>query len=386
MRHPDDDGRDRGIDRSFWQGRRVFVTGCTGFKGSWLCAWLVELGAEVTGYALHPRFMPSLFDGLGLRRSINWAAGDIRDRARLTAALGAAKPEIILHLAAQPIVFTALDQPVETIETNVIGTLNLLEAVRRRGETRTIVCVTSDKCYREPHGTCREEDALGGDEPYGASKACAEILIAAWRTSYLRPADGIGLASARAGNVIGGGDFSSHRLIPDMVRAAAAGRAAILRHPQATRPWQHVLDALHGYLLLAQALHRAPADHAAAWNFGPPDDGAWTVARIAAAVQESLGGQPWQLDPSPRKAEAPIQRLAADRAADRLGWRPRLDTARAITWTIEGYRAFLENGMTDWVQDQIGRFAQPTFALPDRRRPVSLERNRETSRRVHSTL
>ncbi|MCL6608484.1 MAG: CDP-glucose 4,6-dehydratase, partial [Geminicoccaceae bacterium] len=344
------------LDPGFWRGRRVLITGHAGFKGTWLRAWLAELGAQVTGFGHPPRFTPTLLELAGLEGSSLVIEGDVRDRAALGEALTAVRPEIVFHLAGQPIVLEAHRDPLGTLETNLFGTVNLLEAVRVTPGVRAVVIVTSDKCYREPHQACREADPLGGDEPYAASKACAEIVTHAWRTSFLPPRSGIGIATARAGNVIGGGDWSAHRLVPDLVRAFAAGRTPVLRRPGAIRPWQHVLDALAGYLRLARALAADPVRFAGAWNFGPEPGGEWTVAEVAAAVSRRLGAGPWQIEAQPPAIEAPLQRLSIERAKKRLGWRPLLPTAEAVEWTVDGYRHLLETGGAAWLLDQIRRY------------------------------
>ncbi len=343
-------------EREFWQGRRVLVTGYAGFKGTWLVAWLSELGAEVTGFGHPPRFRPALLDLLPFEPRLSVIDGDVRDATALRSALASVRPEIVIHLAGQPIVLTARAQPLATLETNLLGTVHLLEAVRATPGVRAVVLVTSDKCYREPHQACRENDPLGGEEPYAASKACAEIVAHAWRTTYLPPRSGIGVATARAGNVIGAGDWSAHRLVPDLVRAFAAGRPPVLRRPGAIRPWQHVLDALAGYLRLARALATDPVRFAGAWNFGPEPGGEWTVAELAAAVSRRLGGAPWQVESEPDPVETPLQRLSIERTKRRLGWRPLLSTAEAVEWTVDGYRDLLETGRASWLLDQIRRY------------------------------
>lgn len=346
------------VDARFWNGRRVFLTGHTGFKGTWLAAWLDELGAKVTGYGLQPRLVPSLFSSLALERRVRHLTADVRDREALIEAMVEADPEIVFHLAAQPIVLTAYEDPVGTIETNVNGTLNLLEGVRKLRNVEAVIVVTSDKCYRDPSGHCREEDALGSDEPYGASKACAELLVHAWRKSFIRPEQGVGLATARAGNVIGAGDFSRYRLLPDLVRAAAAGKSPTIRYPGALRPWQHVLDALSGYLQLAQSLAVDPKRYMGAWNFGPHVGDNWTVAEVADLVTEQLGSAAWRQDPAATMPEAPIQRLTIDKAQRRLGWTPTLSTSEAVAWTVSGYKSFLETGTTAWLTEQIAEFSE----------------------------
>ena len=275
-----------GIDADFWRGRRVFLTGHTGFKGGWLALWLQRLGADVTGYALDPPTTPSLFAvarvGAGMRSIIN----DIRDAETLAQAMREAQPEIVIHMAAQPLVRYSYQAPVETYATNVMGTVHLLEAVRQTDSVRAVVNVTSDKCYenREWVWGYRENEPMGGYDPYSNSKGCAELVTAAYRNSYFNPAQysqhGVALASARAGNVIGGGDWAEDRLIPDILRAIAAGEAVNIRSPHAIRPWQHVLEPLSGYLLLAQRLIEDGPAHAEGWNFGPSEEDARPVQWI----------------------------------------------------------------------------------------------------------
>ncbi len=343
------------IDPTFWLNRRVLVTGHTGFKGSYLAAWLSELGADLVGVAHPPPSPASLFALAGLDRRLLNVTGDVRDRARLEHLVVASSPEIVFHLAAQPVVLDGLKRPLDTFDTNIQGTLNILQAARRAPDLRAMVVVTSDKAYRpssEPRG---EADPLGGVEPYSASKACADIIAETYRHCYLSPEDGIGLATARAGNVIGGGDFAADRLVPDLVRGIAAGRTVSLRHPDAIRPWQHVLDAVHGYLLLAQALATTPRSFAGAWNFGPVQ-APWPVRDVADRLVARLGGA-WAAVPRAGGHETPILRLDPTAAIERLGWRPRLDTATAVDWTAEGYRRLEQEASGRFVLDQIERFA-----------------------------
>lgn len=348
----------------FWRGRRVLVTGLTGFKGAWLGAKLHELGAEVTGLAL-PAEPGSLHEALGLAGVQPSRLVDVRAADAVAAVVERAHPEIVFHLAAQPLVPAALRAPAATFAVNVMGTVNVLEAIRAVGGVRAAIVVTSDKCYRDPAVARAEGDALGGLEPYGASKACAEHVVEAWRACFLRPADGIGLASARAGNVIGGGDFGAGRLLPELVEAFLDGRPALLRAPGAIRPWQHVLDAVAGYLLLAEALWREPAAHAAPWNFGPLERDDWRVADVAAAVASATGGGTWRQAPGGAPAETPVLRLSAERARQQLGWRPRLSTRDAIAWTVEGYRRLREGDVT-WVRQQLRRHARaPVTGVPE---------------------
>lgn len=329
----------------FWRGRRVLLTGHTGFKGSWLALWLSHLGARVAGYALAPPTRPSLFEVAGVAGGMASETGDVRDLEHLAAFVAAQRPEVVFHLAAQPLVRYGYREPVETYATNVMGTVHLLEAVRRTEDVRVVVNVTSDKCYenREWEWGYRETDALGGRDPYSNSKGCAELVTAAYRASFFAGApEGrvVAVASARAGNVIGGGDWSEDRLIPDLVRAIQAGRAVRIRNPRATRPWQHVADPLNGYLVLAERLWADGPAFSGAWNFGPSPQDAWPVARVVEAALARWGAGPgWEAEPGPQPHEAGTLILDAARARSRLDWRPRWDIARAIEATVAWYRA-----------------------------------------------
>lgn len=353
-------------DPGFWRGRRVLVTGHTGFKGTWLCAWLVRLGARVTGLALPPGAAQGLFERVGLEGRIRSCFGDLRDAQVARNALHVAAPEVVLHLAAQALVLEGLRDPAGTFATNALGTVHLLEALRLTPTVRVAVIVTSDKCYRDGAEPCAEEAPLGGADPYSASKACAEIVTAAWRSSLIPAERGLGLATARAGNVIGGGDFAADRLLPDLVRAVAAGRTPVLRHPRAIRPWQHVLDALSGYLALAEALARDPVAYARSWNFGPLRAPSWTVGEVADLALRELGAGRWTAADPASSAEAPVLRLCSMRARHKLGWEPRLDTATAVRWAVEGYRA-LDAGDGDWLAAQIARYESLGGATARRR-------------------
>jgi CDP-glucose 4,6-dehydratase len=346
------------VNEEFWRGRRVLVTGHAGFKGSWLCAWLVRLGAEVTGVGHPPARRPSLFEAAGLAGRVGTHDLDVRDGDVLARAIAAARPEVVFHLAGQPLVLTAVRDPVGTFATNVMGTVNLLEVVRYARSVRAVVVVTSDKCYRDGSVVCDEDSPLGGEDPYGASKACAEIATAAYRATFLA-AGGVAVTTARAGNVIGGGDMAEDRLIPDLVRAQLAGEPAVLRQAGAIRPWQHVLDALAGYLGLAEMMVRDPDGFAGPWNFGPDARSAVTAGEVAAMFLQALGGggaTGLVRSLEPPRHEAAVLRLSAARAWRRLGWRPRLSTAEAVRWTAEGYSRFLRGGEAGWLDDQIGRY------------------------------
>lgn len=331
--------------RDEFAGRRVFLTGHTGFKGSWLAFILAEVGAEVMGYALPPVGSPSHFELLQLRRRIKHVEGDIRDRAALTSAMIGFKPEFVLHLAAQALVNASYADPVTTFDTNVMGSVHVLEAVRQTESVRSFVYITSDKCYENLEWVWgyRETDRLGGRDPYSASKAAAEIVFSAYARSYLSNRSDLGAATTRAGNVIGGGDWAIDRIVPDCVRAAEQDGAIELRHPGATRPWQHVLEPLSGYLLLATRLRHTPQEFAGAWNFGPESSDVRTVNEIATAVVTHLGrGRVEILGASPILHEANLLQLNCDKAHQCLGWYPRWCVDKAITATAEWYRTVQE--------------------------------------------
>lgn len=325
---------------SFWQGKRVLVTGHTGFKGSWLTLWLRSMGAEVIGYALAPPTSPSLFDAARVADGIISILADVRDQERLNSAIATHHPEIVFHLAAQALVRPSYEDPVNTYATNVMGTVHLLEAVRQAGCARVMVNVTSDKCYenREWVWPYRENEALGGYDPYSNSKACAELITSAYRSSFF--GQSTALASARAGNVIGGGDWAQDRLVPDIMRAFLADRPVMVRNPGAIRPWQHVLEPLNGYLLLAERLYEGGQTFAEAWNFGPPAEDArpvsWIVDRLSA---EWGAGASCEHDRACQPHEAGILKLDSSKARTRLGWKPRLTLATTLEWVAAWYRA-----------------------------------------------
>ncbi len=334
------------LKRDFWRGKSVFMTGHTGFKGGWLATWLTALGATVHGFALAPDTEPSYFALSGLDRELHSIIADVRDADALCAALAAARPEVVFHLAAQPLVRRSYAEPAATFATNVMGTVNLLEAVRRTPSVRAVVVVTSDKCYQNGEFLWgyRESDPLGGRDPYSASKAGAELVCAAYRQSFFDSSNPpVFIATARAGNVIGGGDWSEDRIVPDAIRAFARGDALVVRNPDFVRPWQHVLEPLAGYLALAMRLYLDGAPYADAWNFGPRDDDAVSVSRLADALVRKWGEPArWRVD---RPASAPHEhgylKLDCSAARVRLGWRSRLGLADAIDMTVDWYREAL---------------------------------------------
>lgn len=330
------------MNRGFWRDKRVLLTGHTGFKGSWLALWLMDMGAQVHGYALPPPTKPDFFTvcGLQTRLSTNTIA-DIRDAATLEQTMQAVRPDIVLHLAAQSLVRYSYGAPLETYEVNVMGTANLLEAVRHTPGVKAVINITSDKCYenREWVWPYRENEAMGGFDPYSSSKGCAELVTAAYRRSYLAPA-GIHLASARAGNVIGGGDWGADRLIPDFLRAIDAGRTLIVRSPLATRPWQHVLEPLSGYLTLAEKLCTEGSECAEAWNFGPQEAGTRSVQWIVEYLCAEVPGAAWQHDAAPQPHEANHLNLDSSKANSRLGWSPRWNLESALVRTLGWHQAW----------------------------------------------
>jgi CDP-glucose 4,6-dehydratase len=327
---------------SFWGGRRVFITGHTGFKGGWLALWLARCGAQVRGYALAPPTEPNLFTLARVGNVVDDIRGDILDRPALEAAISAFAPEVVFHMAAQPLVRRSYADPLGTWMTNAMGTAYVLEAVRRTPSVRAVVCVTTDKCYEnhERNEPYRESDALGGHDPYSSSKACAEIISAAFRSSFFEVGEHrVALATARAGNVIGGGDWSEDRLVPDLMRGFHSGQPVLIRNPQAIRPWQHVLEPLHGYMLLAEQLMAGRC--ASAFNFGPGEDDAWTVERVVTFLADAWGnGAAWTRDAAAGVHEAGILRLDASKAREELHWRPRLGIQSALQWTVDWYRAW----------------------------------------------
>jgi CDP-glucose 4,6-dehydratase len=330
----------------FWRGRRVFVTGHTGFKGAWLCLLLRRLGAHVAGYALSPPTRPSLFELARVDELVvSSTIADVRDGGRLEAVMGAFEPEVVLHLAAQSVVLESYLDPVNTYSSNVMGTVNVLEAIRRLGRRVTMVNVTTDKCYQNRGGprSYSEIDALGGRDPYSNSKACSELVTQAYRHSFF-PLDGIAehgvaLASARAGNVIGGGDWTPHQLVPMAIAAFSRGETVALRHPSAVRPWHHVLDCLSGYLAVAEATTEQPGRFSGEWNLGPLAEDVYTVAQVAEALAGHWGLTPaWSQAPGGSPHEELDLRLDCSKARRQLGWNCRLSTRLGIDWVADWHR------------------------------------------------
>ncbi len=349
-----------GVDPGFWRGKRVFLTGHTGFKGSWLSLWLQQMGAELTGFALAPPTDPALFQVADVATGMHSIIGDIRDAEALTSALVAADPEIVIHMAAQPLVRASYDDPVGTYATNVMGTVHLLEAVRKAAGVRAVCVVTTDKCYenREWVWGYREDEAMGGHDPYSNSKGCAELVTSAYRRSFFTGAGKAAIGSGRAGNVIGGGDWAADRLVPDILRAVSAGEPVLIRNPLATRPWQHVLEPLSGYLVLCQALWNDPAAAAEGWNFGPRDEDArpvqWIVEKMCALWGE---GASWVRDPSVQPHEANFLKLDISKARAGLGWEPRWNLARALESIVDWQRAWTAgDDMHAYCLSELARF------------------------------
>jgi len=337
------------MNAEFWRGKRVLLTGHTGFKGSWLSLWLQSMGAQVVGYALAPPTEPSLFEVAGVGAGMTSVIGDIRDLEHLRAVFAEHKPEIVIHMAAQPLVRYSYAEPVETYSTNVMGTVNLLEAVRGTPGVKAVVNVTTDKCYenREWAWGYRENEAMGGYDPYSSSKGCAELVTAAYRNSFFNSATfnvkhSTAIASARAGNVIGGGDWAEDRLIPDIMRAITQGRSVTIRNPHAIRPWQHVLEPLSGYLKLAQKLYEEGAAYAEGWNFGPNDEDAKPVQWIVEQLTQSWGeGASWLLDGGEHPHEAHYLKLDCSKAKGRLDWHPRWHLDEALKRIVDWQKQYL---------------------------------------------
>lgn len=355
------------IDRkAFWEGKKVLITGHTGFKGSWLSLWLQTFGADVVGYALPAPTSPNLFEVANVAERMTSIIGDVRDLDNLKAVVLEHQPEVIFHLAAQPIVRLSYEDPVETYSTNVLGTVHLLEAVRHAKGVRAVVSITSDKCYQNNEWVWgyRENDPVGGHDPYSSSKGAAELVIASFRNSYFPPKlyqhHGVGVASTRAGNVIGGGDWARDRLIPDFMRAIMGNRPVIIRSPTAIRPWMHVLDPLNGYLKVAEQLVRQGGEFAQAWNFGPSDEDTQTVSWIVDYLTKSWGeGARWELGSAKHPHEDRWLKLDYSKAFRYLEWSTKLHLSTALEWIVEWYKAYqASEDMHALTLDQIARFEQ----------------------------
>jgi len=334
------------MNLSFWKGKRVFLTGHTGFKGSWMSLWLQKLGVEVTGFSQSPPTNPNLFEVANVGRGMSTVIGDIRDEAILTRAMQKAKPEIVIHMAAQPLVRRSYVDPVETFSTNVMGTVNLLEAVRQTNSVRAVVIITTDKCYENKEWVWgyRENEPMGGFDPYSSSKGCAELVTAAYRRSFFNVNNfkdhNVAVATARAGNVIGGGDWAEDRLIPDILRAIQQGQSVRIRNPNATRPWQHVLEPLSGYLNLAEKLLKDGSVFAEPYNFGPAEDDAksvqWIVEELTSQWSQNAS---WHLDVGNHPHEAHFLRLDCSKARAALAWSPRWNIGKTLKSIIEWHKA-----------------------------------------------
>ena len=331
------------IDQNFWQGKRVFLTGHTGFKGSWLALWLHSLGAIVKGYALAPPTNPSLFHEARVSSIIDSQIGDIRDQDILHESMTSFNPDILIHMAAQPLVRYSYDAPIETYEVNVIGTAKVLEVARSCANLKAIVNITTDKCYENDERSegYKEDDPMGGHDPYSSSKGCAELVASAYRRSFLQE-QSIGLASVRAGNVIGGGDWADDRLIPDILRSFEKSEPVVIRNPKATRPWQHVLEPLSGYLILAEKLYKNQKEYAEGWNFGPNEKDVKPVDWILDKMISKWPNSSWELDQNSNPHEADFLKLDIAKAESKLGWQPVWGLSHTLEKIIDWHRAWLD--------------------------------------------
>lgn len=345
--------------KEFWNGKRILITGHTGFKGSWLAFWLKMLGAEVCGYALAPETAPNLFENLQLESSIKSVIGDVRDLETFDRVIKDFKPEIVFHLAAQSLVRRSYRQPVDTYTTNVIGTINILEAIRHTNFVKAIVIVTTDKVYenKEWYWAYRENERLGGFDPYSNSKACAELAVSAYRNSFFPESETL-IATARAGNVIGGGDWSEDRLLPDVFRSLIFGKKLEIRNPHSIRPWQHTLEPLAGYMSLAKNLYEGKRDFAESWNFGSSEDDAKTVGWILEEIKKAWN-EPvnWEIAEGIQPHEARLLKLDSTKAKSELNWQPKLSLTEALTLTIEWYSGFKDKkDLAELIKNQINYY------------------------------
>ena len=341
---------------SFWNGKRVLITGHTGFKGGWLAFWLEMLGAEICGYSLTPETEPNLFTNLKIENRVRSVIGDIRDLPHFEKVMGEFQPEIVFHLAAQPLVRRSYRQPVETYTTNVIGTINILEAVRRTESVKSVVIVTTDKVYenKEWVWAYRENERLGGFDPYSNSKACAELAVSAYRNSFFSDSQTL-IATARAGNVIGGGDWSEDRLLPDVFRSLIFGEPLVIRNPNSVRPWQHTLEPLSGYLSLAEKLYSGGRDFADAWNFGPSDEDSKSVGSVLEEIKRIWNAPVnWEIAVGNQPHEANLLKLDSAKAKNQLQWKPKLSLTEAINLTVRWYSDFKnERDIIQTMREQI---------------------------------
>jgi len=354
-----------GINHEFWQGKKVLVTGHTGFKGSWLSLWLQQLGAEAYGVALPPTTKPNIFERADVAKNMTSVSGDIRDIQLVKKEFLKIQPDIVIHMAAQALVRYSYQNPIETYQTNVMGTLHILEAIRECDSVRAAVMVTTDKCYenKEWIWPYRENEPMGGHDPYSSSKGCAELLIASYRDSFFSDEGSAAIASARAGNVIGGGDWSTDRLIPDIIKSFQSQQVVKIRSPNAIRPWQHVLEPLSGYLLLAEKLYTEGKSYAEAWNFGPKPDDMKSVQWIVNAMAQSWEHAQWDLDNSESVHEAYCLKLDSSKAAERLTWQQQWCLKQALDYTIEWYQAEQQGlSMGVFSHEQINKYSHlPTI-------------------------
>ena len=335
------------VNSIFWKNKRIFLTGHTGFKGSWLTLWLQSMGAVVKGYSLKPNTTPNLFTAAGVGTSMDSEIGDIRDLKQISKSMSDFNPDILIHMAAQPLVRLSYHEPVDTYTTNVIGTVNVLEAARKCKKLKAIVSVTTDKCYenREWDWGYRESEPMGGHDPYSSSKGCAELVTSAYRRSFFSSEDTASLASARAGNVIGGGDWAEDRLIPDILKAFEKSEPVVIRNPLSTRPWQHVLEPLSGYLVLAQELFLNGNEFAEGWNFGPKDEDCKPVSWILDKMVESWGGNAsWSLDKENNPHEAGFLKLDCSKAASRLKWKPKWNLQLTLKSIVDWHQIYSNGG------------------------------------------
>nr|WP_298994340.1 CDP-glucose 4,6-dehydratase [uncultured Polaribacter sp.] len=335
------------VSKEFWKSKKVFLTGHTGFKGSWLSLWLQSMGAIVKGYSLEPNTTPNLFSSANVSENMDSEVGDIRDLSQISKSMTTFNPDVLIHMAAQPLVRLSYQEPVETYTTNVIGTVNVLEAARKCSNLKAIVSVTTDKCYenKEWDWGYRENEPMGGHDPYSSSKGCAELVTSAYRRSFFNTKDTASLASARAGNVIGGGDWADDRLIPDILNAFENEKPVIIRNPLSTRPWQHVLEPLSGYLVLAQELYKNGDKFAEGWNFGPKDEDCKPVNWILDKMVAYWGdGAKWELDKNNNPHEAGFLKLDCSKASNRLKWQPKWNLEETIKLIIRWHQIYVNGG------------------------------------------